>query len=139
MQLDREAVFAAMQLTAAAWGQSHLHSERGIRRLARAFIPSVGVRQEETADGTDGRRFTRPLTSDLGSRLEACAIPEICVNLRHLRFPCLALASPSKFFGFLLTPMFVTRNSSRSPMDIQGIGCEHPVFEDSETQSELGH
>ncbi len=34
MRLDREAVFAAMQLTAAAWGQPHLHSGRGIRRLA---------------------------------------------------------------------------------------------------------
>lgn len=32
--LNRQAVFAAMQLTAAAWGQPHLHSGRGIRRLA---------------------------------------------------------------------------------------------------------
>lgn len=32
--LDRHAVFAAMQLAAGAWGQPHLHSGRGIRRLA---------------------------------------------------------------------------------------------------------
>ncbi|MDI1247487.1 MAG: hypothetical protein PSV13_01265 [Lacunisphaera sp.] len=32
--LDRQAVFAAMQLTARAWGQPHLHSGRGIRRLS---------------------------------------------------------------------------------------------------------
>ena len=31
--LDRTAVFAAMQLAAAGWGQPHLHSGRGIRRL----------------------------------------------------------------------------------------------------------
>lgn len=31
---NRQAVFAAMQLAAAAWGQPHLHSGRGIRRLA---------------------------------------------------------------------------------------------------------
>lgn len=33
-KLNRHAVFAAMQLTAAAWGQPHLHSGRGIRRLS---------------------------------------------------------------------------------------------------------
>ena len=33
-RLDRQAVFAAMQLAAAAWGQPHLHSGRGLRRLA---------------------------------------------------------------------------------------------------------
>lgn len=32
--LDHQAVFAAMQLTAAAWGHPHLHSGRAIRRLA---------------------------------------------------------------------------------------------------------
>ncbi len=32
-RLDRQVVFATMQLAAAAWGQSHLHSGRGIRRL----------------------------------------------------------------------------------------------------------
>ncbi|MFZ5495521.1 MAG: hypothetical protein ACOZE5_09345 [Verrucomicrobiota bacterium] len=32
--LDRTAVFSAMQLAAAAWGQPHLHSGRGIRRLS---------------------------------------------------------------------------------------------------------
>jgi len=31
--LDRNAVFAAMQLAASAWGQPQLHSGRGIRRL----------------------------------------------------------------------------------------------------------
>lgn len=36
--LPREAVFAAMQQAAAAWGRPHLHSGRGIRRLtAGAF------------------------------------------------------------------------------------------------------
>lgn len=33
-RLDHYAVFAAMQMTAAAWGQPHLYSGRGIRRLA---------------------------------------------------------------------------------------------------------
>ena len=32
--LDRDEVFAAMQLTAAAWGQPHLHTGRGIRRVS---------------------------------------------------------------------------------------------------------
>lgn len=32
-QLDRQAVFAAMELAATSWGQPHLHSGRGIRRL----------------------------------------------------------------------------------------------------------
>jgi hypothetical protein len=31
--LDQREVFQAMQLCAAAWGQPHLHSGRGIRRL----------------------------------------------------------------------------------------------------------
>lgn len=31
--LDRQEVYVAMQLAAAAWGQPHLHSGRGIRRL----------------------------------------------------------------------------------------------------------
>jgi hypothetical protein len=33
LDLDRPSVFAAMQLCAAAWGQPHFHSGRGIRRL----------------------------------------------------------------------------------------------------------
>lgn len=33
LALDRAAVFSAMQLCAAAWGQPHLHTGRGIRRL----------------------------------------------------------------------------------------------------------
>lgn len=32
--LDRKEVWAAMQLTAAAWSQPHLHGGRGIRRLS---------------------------------------------------------------------------------------------------------
>ncbi len=32
--LNRHEVFATMQLAAAAWGQPHLHSGRGIRRLS---------------------------------------------------------------------------------------------------------
>jgi hypothetical protein len=31
--LDRTAVFSAMQLAAAGWGRPHLHGGRGIRRL----------------------------------------------------------------------------------------------------------
>ena len=35
LSLDRAAVFAALQLCAAVWGQPHRHSGRGIRRLGR--------------------------------------------------------------------------------------------------------
>ncbi|MBP6508106.1 MAG: hypothetical protein KA257_11130 [Opitutaceae bacterium] len=38
--LDRQAAFAAMQLTAAAWGQPHLHSGRSIRRLGSGVFES---------------------------------------------------------------------------------------------------
>ena len=33
--LDRDKVFAAMQLTAAAWGQPHIHSGRSIRQIGQ--------------------------------------------------------------------------------------------------------
>ena len=32
-KLDRNKVFAAMQLASAAWGQPHLHTGRGIRQI----------------------------------------------------------------------------------------------------------
>lgn len=38
LELDRAAVFSALQLCSAAWGRPHLHSGRGIRRLGKGVF-----------------------------------------------------------------------------------------------------